>query len=210
MMWARLLHVNQLFIYSKCGEAEPDNIYGVNKIIFQDLPNVGREGHTWLTHMARKGVQFSQWNVFLQGSAETKLENIIQARLDLQQPPYNFVDLFQYTKGAKDNECYRHIYDKTCIGASKLTVCRFHEQYRKNNNDTCEAAQVSLRGEFMVSGGLLLDLDQEKIQKLADRLALSNNPLYGHFLERDWISVLGATNFDLLAPELRGSDITTA
>jgi hypothetical protein len=41
-------------------------------------------------------------------------------------------------------------------------------------------------------------------------MALFNNPLYGHFLERDWISVLGATNYNLIAPEVRGSDAAIA
>ena len=54
-------------IYNKGDELEPQkNIEIIN------LPNVGRESHTWLYHIVKNFETLSSYNIFLQGRIEEK------------------------------------------------------------------------------------------------------------------------------------------
>ena len=53
------------------------NLYGNNPDLFiMQLPNVGRESHSWLHHMTRKDVTFGHVNIFVQGTPEVSLSTL--------------------------------------------------------------------------------------------------------------------------------------
>jgi hypothetical protein len=207
MQWADFLRIRKLYIYSKCNQPAPQA--GNTPLFFGILPNVGREGHSWVTHLIRDDVDWAEYTIFLQAGVECPLEMILRARMDLERHNqgtgnfYNFVDLYQYK--ARQIHCFQSIYHP-CMPFPKSEVCGFHEEF-KQNNSTCETATVSLRGEFILRRDLQQRVNKTKLAILQTELAKSKDPRAGHFLERDWISVLGARNLDLIAPEYRGKTV---
>jgi hypothetical protein len=216
--FAEALSIRYLYIYSKCGEPDQTKDSPVN-VRYQQLPNVGREGHSWLIHMLRSDIEFADWNLFLQGQIEASLEKIEKARVAVKDG-FDFLDLSQYfLNGERPPEfminCYRHIYNH-CNWRIKKTdrdqrswfryvppICHFHNKYRFNKTQACESVHSSLRGEFLASGDLLKKQQEHRhdLEELIQVLGVSNAPEVGYMLERAWPSVLGANDFTMLDDE---------
>ena len=67
------------FIYSKSPRSTDVKLHGRKcvtvSVVVTHLPNVGREGHSWLTHMLR-GDHARTCNVFLQGHPEVNMKRV--------------------------------------------------------------------------------------------------------------------------------------
>jgi hypothetical protein len=192
---AHLLHVRHLYIYSKCGQKLPESLSHVVQVDFQVLPNVGREGHSFLTHIlrVRKGEVYpAGWNLFLQAEVEAGLGDIFQGGLDLEtankiaHAPYDYLDLSQY-----------RIQNPSIFRKELGDLCGFVKLYGRNKKDKdCSNMFVSLRGEFFATAKLLLQAPKEAKRQMEHLLmeleASGSDGLLGHYLERSWTSILGA------------------
>jgi hypothetical protein len=192
---ARLLHTRHLYVYSKCGQTLPEDLAQMANIDFQILPNVGREGHTFVTHILRmrKGEAYpAGWNLFLQAEVEAGLGDIIQGGVDLEvankvaETPYNFLDLSQY-----------RIQNPSVFRKEGGGLCDFVKRFGRNKGHRdCKGMYIALRGEFFATAALLMGAAGEAkwtFEKLASELdASGSDGQLGHYLERSWASVLGA------------------
>jgi hypothetical protein len=209
--YAELLGVRYLYLYSKCDYEIPltNRKFKVREVIHSKLPNVGREGHTYLTHMMRTDVEFGDWNLFLQGELEAPVESIVVALLDMAEhrlggKQYDFVEFSQYHMKRIRSRCYRKIYFPCPPpGMEMKQVCDWHNQFRFDDRYSCDEAPVSFRGEFLMTRELIKKQNHTTLTGMVNLLSEENNPMIGMYLERDWISILGATHWDVIDPNIR-------
>lgn len=190
--WMNTLGINNTYIYDKCGEPpiiRKDNIHVVT------LPNTGREGSSWLHHMMRQDIVFSHCNIFLQGNHEAILQAVQDALVEirLQEEQVDFVDFSRHpSRGPFVGGCFTD--DGLCaryMNAKEL--CHFHQEYSSTEN-SCQDAIPTVRGEFYVSSKTMLRYVHDyrtKLTSLQKQLNTENNPILGHYLERNWGEMFG-------------------
>ena len=146
----------------------------------RELPNVGREGHTWMTYIVRTGV-FAPTNVFLQGKPETSLATVAaHVRQHRERDTVSLMPL-------KPVSCHAEEY---------YDLPRFHAElervraYFLPKTTRCHF----YRGEFIASGVALEHMRTRHGAFIEDALMpaleTENDPPMGHALERMWIAFL--------------------
>ncbi len=165
---------------------------GLGKII--NLPNVGRESHTWLYHIVSNYENLDEVNIFLQGRID-----------DLGVLAYQ--DVNEYL-----NECMIKGFSVRRFGIlgpfhwSKYLGLQNNSKYRKNIiNKSLKEPEISFKelaqtfidkiplftitsygGCFAVSKELIKQHKISLYKELLDILSANDNPLEGHYMERLW------------------------
>lgn len=183
------------------------------------MPNVGREGHSWLTHFLHTSQQrlwLSDWTLSLQGRFETSIPAVLRGLDYARTKGCDFLDLHQYPTLQYPRRMPKNAYwgYQVPVDEPKYTwlrnhICKLHDNYTATTKDNqskrpCNKAVVALRGEFLIHKSLIdRNRDNLKLHDLLERLSVSNDPLEGHFLERAWIHVLGTDTYCDLLPRRR-------
>mmetsp|Transcript_27427 Transcript_27427/g.41527 ORF Transcript_27427/g.41527 Transcript_27427/m.41527 type:complete len:482 (-) Transcript_27427:85-1530(-) len=201
MFFATRLKVKSVYIYSKCEQAiELDDtvVKQFETVDITVLPNVGREGHSWLTHMLRDDLKPDRWSIFFQGQIEV---NLFQARLaiisahehDQQNDGTTFIHMHRVQQGefchpmdVSHYELYRFM--------RLYNLPRYQSHQGRNNYLDFMGKQLVMRGEFVAKNSLFSKLDKEKILDIKARLEVENCPREGYYLEALWVNVLGASD----------------
>lgn len=202
MGWLRTLQERMpfqfIYIYNKC----ENNDTSILKIQEQfsnvhviSLPNVGREGATWLHHMLRTDIELAHHNIMLQGKAETKRSQIRSFLKSLSQAPnvLHFMDLSRHPAKprARSRVCWS--LNHFCARDYNFTeLCDFCQTYSSTGR-SCAEAIPTLRGEFYVSALAIrrnILARRPLFENLLDILNRENDPSFGHHLERCWGEVL--------------------
>ena len=237
--WTEQLEVSNLYIYNKCNQSihrmdcHSPNCYRLNTEQ-QSLPNVGREGHTWIHHILRNDVNHSTWTAFLQGNPEYALpEDILNvlhraqhmATSTKRNPTtgpndvfFDFVDLQQYVAKRQINQrhvsrAYKMRYAHQArlnFGWNTTKSCNYHERFKRTTQSCSTIPRFTFRGQFVASRDLLQtvrDTHRPAMERLKDTLEGGpDSHGAGFWLERFWPQVLGANDLDLI-PEWR--NVTT-
>ena len=185
------------------------------------LPNVGREGHSWLTHFlyaSQDHALSSDWNLLLQGNPEASLRHALRGLRRSIRRGCDYLDLFQYKvlHGRSSRLLPKHTYwgyqlpqNEDEYAWLRDHICELHDNYTSktttdNRKTPCGEAVVALRGEFIIHKSLIAkNRGSPQLHGLLQRLSVSNNPLEGHFLERAWIEVLGTNRYCDMLPHTR-------
>jgi UDP-galactopyranose mutase len=149
------------------------------------LPNVGREGHSWLQYMLVPE-NIGPINVFLQGNPEVDLQAVANAVLK----PNPFLPLAKKTPAVHCGPDLRH-----------AKGYFMHDFYRYDLTRLADALGVDLkkvcyhpRGEFVADGATIrraVELWGDVIRKIViPALETGNDPPMGHALERMWVTLL--------------------
>jgi UDP-galactopyranose mutase len=151
-----------------------------------NLPNVGREGHSWLTYI-QTGV-FAPTNVFLQGNVEGSLLENIHAVLEhsmLKEKP-SIVPLSTVLCTPDNNQSldmdffHEELSALTSyLSVSLNSVCYFYRGQFIASNTALERART-LHAEYI--GNVLMPALENN----------GNNPPMGHAMERMWLTFLVA------------------
>lgn len=210
--FATALKIKSLYIYSKCGMAIDLNETirdPFDTVEVTELLNVGREGHSFLTHLLREDLHSERWTVFLQGQIEKTLQQVMLSLLAAQQHEAandgtDFINLYRVTppnKGVFLSQP-KTVHSEFCtpMNIHKFNLIEAHRMERYQSHRGSHkyldfiGKQIFLRGEFVAKNTLFGNLDQDKIRDIRQRLETERNPLEGHYLERFWISILGAAD----------------
>lgn len=195
-VWMETLGIQNVYIYDKCGD--PPTFNNTN-IHITNLPNTGREGASWIHHMLHNKENFAHGMLFLQGGTETSLEAVIDTLQQIQQEEQatgdqvDFVDLCRHAKSGQamssrcpwpNTLCHYGVFN-----VEKL--CDFHAKFATTERTYCSAAITTLRGEFYVTANAisryLNDSQRQKnLEDLLVELDKENDPVLGHYLERNW------------------------
>mmetsp|Transcript_26360 Transcript_26360/g.38931 ORF Transcript_26360/g.38931 Transcript_26360/m.38931 type:complete len:503 (+) Transcript_26360:144-1652(+) len=197
MTFATTLKVQQLYIYSKCGQSIDPSKYGNFPIQIQVLPNVGREGHSFLTHMLRTDLSPNTWTIFFQGQIEKSMQQAMLALAaahehDQRNDGTNFINMFRIGEEfctpmhitLEDISLFQRFHGES----------RFQSERGSHKYLDVITKQIFYRGEFVVKSSLFSSLDHSKILDIIARLEEGNEPWEGQILERFWIEVLGASD----------------
>jgi Protein of unknown function (DUF3431) len=167
----------------------------VEKII--NLPNIGREGHTYLYHISNNYDNLSDIIVFFPGSVELPnkfnkakalLENIEthKAAIFLGEYTNNIYNIFknfkletwQSTSG--DN---KSINSETNL---ELSPHRPYGKWYKYLFGNTSANWFTYYGIFSISKHDILQHPKSRYEFLTEILSKSSNPEVGHYIERSW------------------------
>ena len=149
-------------------------------VVVTHLPNVRREGHSWLTHMLSCD-HARTCNVFLQGHPEMNMKRVALWVL-LQQDSED---------AAKDH--FHAFHRLSCTPTEYFDLPQFHVEL----NTLVQAIGVdksrvcaSYKGEFAAGGSRLARFLRTWkhliLETLMPALEHENNPMMGHALERCW------------------------
>lgn len=185
--WVKKLDISKVYIYSKCGQQVP--VTTTSKMTVTSLPNVGREGHSWLYHILHTKKKRSGRSIFVQGKHEVFLDDVASA-VSVPGQSRMFHDLtWRPFWPCGVDEMY------AVQGVGQLPHGHTYESYLdvlyKNitGNSPTSKTQCSFRGEFIVTNQLIDKVKMEHknvLNNLFRLLTKSNNPVEGHMLERLW------------------------
>ena len=196
-------HQVNIFIYEKCHAllqgSDLRKTYPECNILQTELPNVGREGHTWLYHMLMKQSSFSDINIFVQGEKEVKIAQMMGVIRRMRSLKKSKSYDSKYSQANAFVKHYTYFNAKTCcrlnfdfLGWTKAKVSNKTCDYYYGITGTrqgCLAFICTFRGEFMVTDVLLrrkLATYRKLMMTWFDDLSSANNPTEGHLIERFW------------------------
>ena len=180
-------HFPKKYIYNKGNiDTIPDDL----KQDVINLPNVGREAHTYLYHIIENYDNLDDVTIFSQGMYSDHCN----------MTPENFREKFSNIDGYS-----RNYVDTTCWGHNRRHY-NFNLQYWKGelkHNDLIYGPWFEkFFGEtfqhspfaygcaiFSVSKNLILKRPKSFYEKLIKELEYDNSPIEGHFMERSWMQV---------------------
>lgn len=170
---------NNIYIYNKNDDKYEENIY---KNIM--LPNIGRESHTYLTHIINNYNCLTDYVIFCQG----KFDDHIGDNFDVLFDRINIFDIKPYNK---DFRIYAYRSGSLVLNKDDFTFGQWMEKYiEKDINEI-----VSKKG-FFCNYGAIFCIKKENIlsrpiefYKQLLQQQKENNTEVGHFFERAWFYI---------------------
>jgi hypothetical protein len=180
------------------------NFEKTNVIDTIELPNVGRESHTYLHHIIKNYDNLNKINVFLPGSIDTThtifKKKLISTRLLNNIEKYNravfvsfdnvknnnVVDEFKLFQVNSYSSTTRENYNLN--NESKTEKCKYRPYfkwyYHVFGDKTCK--NVIHYGIFSVDKNDILQYPKSYYENLINYVNKSSNPEAGHFFEKSW------------------------
>lgn len=215
------LKVNRLYIYSKCQQnitLEDNFVAQFRHVEVTELPNVGREGHSFLTHMLREDVVTNNpngWTIFFQGKIEkmlpqamlslvaahehdaandgTTIINMFRVRPNIRR---RYMDIFYRPEDTEKAGFCTPIHLPSLVLGIPQKYPRYQHPHSSRKYLDAMVNQIMYRGEFVAKNSLFgsNNLDFDKVLDIQSRLEVENAPREGYFLEPLWTSVLGGAD----------------
>jgi hypothetical protein len=166
-----------VIVYNK---GNPSNLKK-SQILFTNLDNVGREGHTFLYHIINNYDNLSDWTIFVQGNPFDHCPNFYE-KIDKLYKNINLV---------QENN-FKFLSDT--IYNSNISKCKYHTNIplKKVYNDIFNTKKenkpiiFSPGGQFYVSKKLILTKPKIYYEKILKLLDYNINPIEGFCIERLW------------------------
>ncbi len=187
-----------IIIYNK---GDNDNFYKPINSKIINLPNLGREGQTYLHHIVENYDNLQDLTIFLPGSCQIdhkidRLNRMIKAinnnfkttfpidyKNDIKTYFYNF-KIDEYSSTDKNN--FNKNPEKNLTPSSPRPFGKWYEKnFDKNVNYGLHA------GIFSVSKSHIYQYSKSYYENLKHQLEVSSNPEVGHYFERAWVAVFG-------------------
>mmetsp|Transcript_56481 Transcript_56481/g.82880 ORF Transcript_56481/g.82880 Transcript_56481/m.82880 type:complete len:881 (+) Transcript_56481:448-3090(+) len=192
--WVDKIKLSNVYIYSKCGGSVPDNSSVIHVI---HLMNKGREGQSQLHHLLRSDITFANQNVFVQGSPEASVHDVL---LKLKNGNHAYIDF---------NTHNNYFYSFPGCLTSGQPHKGFEEKLRASykiwkmpdSKIPLEKIRCTLRGEFLVLRKDIQDFlvrhGRKRLLQLKAETEKSNAPVVIYVLERLWGTLFSSHSKDL-------------
>lgn len=164
-----------------------------NKVINKQLPNIGRESHTYLTYCIDNYDNIPEFVYFLQGnpfahgfSVQVTLEQIglLSQKRTISKTNYGFHKTAVFW-GLQNERIHHWAFSPT--QPSKYCMSDWFKEYiSKDKNIKLTACYVCFGANFGVSGRGITSRPKEDYIRLRDNELSTINPEAGHFMERSW------------------------
>lgn len=166
-----------LIVYDK---GEKYNLYSLR------LPNLGREGNTYLYHIINNWNNLSTINFFTQGNIYD--HNIFPLEYYLFSNKHLMINLSCHKTNFDHFWGHLKISDSRYRKVSKcnLNYGQWWDKYIKKKKPQINDFKWSPGGIFSVSKELIKKNSKEYYQELLTSLSTGINPEEGHYLERSW------------------------
>jgi hypothetical protein len=169
-------------------------------IDYKTLPNVGRESHTYLTHIINNYNNLPDITVFVTGSCDGEYKwyktiNTMRFAFDYNNSAFlcEFKDsdftkigpfsIKEYVSSDKNN--LKENDDKVLIKSQYYPFDKYYEHFFNG----IPLSYFCLRGIFAVSRVHIHNRPVEFYQQLLELVNSSPNPEAGHYIERSWVSI---------------------
>ena len=177
------------------------------------LPNVGREGHTYLTHIIENYDTLPEYCIFLQADPFDHLK-----KLKPEDMPHLINDWLSYVKWAgitppatlQFTKNYNASYDARVPyykgNQFPATMC-LGDWINEFIDDGIGGVPVKVHpcGMFAVSRDLIRTRPIEYYKRILNEVSVHNAPEAGHYLERSWHYIFNAHKHISLITKLIGS-----
>ena len=168
-----------------------------------NLPNVGRESHTWLYHIVKNYKTLSSYNVFLQGRIDDlgcmsfndpndyllklKRNSFVTSRFGLLGPYH-----WKKNLGIENDIRYKDDWEKGNISRNKNG---FRKYAKKFFRDIPLITATSYGGCFGVTKKSITNLDKNLYINLLKTVSNHSHPIEAHYLERLWCYMFSKNTF---------------
>lgn len=151
------------------------------------LQNVGRESHTYLTHIVRNYDSLSDFILFVQGDPFSHCNDFLNKieSLTLDYKNYQYVGLSDGLITCDEN-------GRPHCGKNHLPVGKLYEYIFEESSP--EVFVCNSAGQFGVSKSSILKNSKSLYEKCLKTLEYDSNPVEGFCMERLWTSVFGFKN----------------
>jgi len=177
--------------------------YEINQNVVKrvNIPNVGRESHTYLYHIINNYDNLADVTIFLPGSidlhhkynrAKQMIEKVEETNCTVFSAVYeaNIVKTqFNFTL---DNYLSSHINNKEInqnATIQKSNIRPYGKWFEQTFIDGEKNEYVSYCGIFSISKNNILQKPKSYYEKLLNELNTHHNPEVGHYIERSWYAI---------------------
>jgi len=196
-------------------ELTPENPPGPfsGPVTVKTLPNVGREGHTYLHHIVENYDHLAPVTVFLPASANCSELRNFRAHEIVQRVKDTGSSVFlcrtldrtvqEYFADFEINSWVGLNKDNASTAQSTTDQSRIARPFNKwyaHFFEGINICEVSFNGIFAVSREHILQHSKEYYEALLSALSHSSNPEDGHYLERSWVAVFHPLPKECLIP----------
>ena len=143
-----------------------------------DLPNVGREGHTYLHHIIANYDDLDEWTAFLQGNPFDHSPDL-ESRIRIFSPSKNG---FQFL--SRDQYDINLCYDRTDFSLHALLIDTYARVFGQSKTD--HAFRFGAGAQFVVSREAIRSRSKAFYENILAILETSVNPPEGFAIERFW------------------------
>jgi hypothetical protein len=206
----------RVFIYNK-GSPLNTNLFNSlqHELQIKDLPNVGHEGHSYLTYMVDEYESYSKDPfravLFTQGNTDEHIKTWCRGFKD-PADLFNAMISDTINHGASVTWANKHEYVGNCAAFYDFKIAQhngkdlfprseytFGEWFNKYIRSDLMTQNTMLDwwigGLFAVHATCLAKQKKEFFEKLLDQLSKDLDPEVGHFFERAWLYITGADEF---------------
>ncbi|KAI4187333.1 MAG: hypothetical protein L6R41_002875 [Letrouitia leprolyta] len=208
-------------VYSKGGSKNTPGL----PFTFTPLPNIGREGHTFLYHIVNHYDNLADATLFVQGRiddhvdislAEMKQRALTTVVGQVTTYPFRELELFDHWDGIPWEEypCWRR-WSSMDSREMKETPLQLFQQYITESDRVPVAVGFAPGAIFAVRKETIHSHSKAYYQRLFEQFFLGDmahvNPETGHYMERFWLAIFNPSEYiqwstDKLAEEERNKD----
>jgi hypothetical protein len=167
-----------------------------------NIPNVGRESHTYLYHIITNYDNLKNVNVFLPGSCNSSAYNKKKRTTIL----FNEIEKVNNSIiiGMKHNNVKKELYNFGMASYKSTTDDNFKEnpetklqlsnirpygKWYDNKFPDIDIQYIPYSGIIAISKNHILQHPKKYYENLIEELRYSSNPEVGHFFERSWVAI---------------------
>jgi hypothetical protein len=176
--------------------------------VTEKLPNVGREGHTYLWYIIQNYESLPDYVIFMQANPFDHFKFEPKDISDVLSEWLRVTKWYGITSGMKAREFghdttreFRIKEYKGMLYQSSFNFGEWMDEFVEK--DVCPPKTIHGCGFFGVSRKLIKTRSVEYYKKILDDLAVHNNPESGHYLERSWHYIFNGHRHTPVIPKLK-------
>ncbi|KAL8731566.1 MAG: hypothetical protein Q9181_004252 [Wetmoreana brouardii] len=198
-------HHKECCVYSKGGSKNAPEL----PFTFTPLPNVGREGHTFLHHIVNKYDILADVTLFVQGRIDDHVDLTVDEMKERAMAtvpgqvttyPFRELELFDHWEGIpwEQYPCWKRWSSMDCKKMPD-TPLELFQQYISESDRVPVAVGFAPGAIFAVRKETIRQHSKEFWQRLLDKMFLGEmahvNPETGHYMERFWLALLNPDEY---------------
>jgi len=159
--------------------------------VTEKLPNVGREGHTYLWYIIQNYERLPDYLIFIQANPFDHFNFKAKDMSDVVSDWLREIKWYGITEGISSDKYQHDIshesrfkYYKGNLHPSSKNLGEWMDEFIEPG--VCPPKRMHACGCFGVSSNLIKTRPVEYYKRILDELAVDNNPESGHYLERSW------------------------
>ncbi|KAL8998650.1 MAG: hypothetical protein Q9169_002310 [Polycauliona sp. 2 TL-2023] len=214
-------HRTECSIYSKGGEDNAPQ----PPFTFIPLPNIGREGHTFLHHIVNRYENFPDVTLFVQGRIDDHVDMTLtemKAKAMTTVPgqvttyPFRELELFEHWEGIpwEKYPCWKR-WSSMAMQKMSETPLELFQKYISESDQMPIAIGFAPGAIFAVRKETIMQHSKAFYERLLQKMFLGEmahvNPETGHYMERFWLALFNPSEYvqwdeSDMSPEERNKD----